>query len=141
MKHERTVVVLIALWAVTFSQIVRAATLNEFMGTYDWMSLGWAALIALTGGALRTIVALASQDIVWHVLRQAGRDAVVSLIAGMAAYVALEAYRTIGAVPSEVRFALILAAGVARSKTFAVLAKQARERLGLARTPAPEAEP
>jgi hypothetical protein len=99
------------------------------MGTYDWMSLKWAAQIALAGGALRTILDLASDGgIVWGILRQGLRDAFVSLIAGMAAFVAIEAYRATGmGIPSEVRFAAILAAGVMRKKTFVYIGFAGRD--------------
>ena len=115
MKHDRLVTFLVAVWAVVFAQTVRAATLAEFMGGFDWDSLRWAAALALLGGALRTILSLQSRTIVWSLAGEATWDAGKALIAGMLAYLIIEAVRSSGwAVPSEVRFLAVLVAGIFR---------------------------
>jgi hypothetical protein len=119
-KHEKTVVVLLTIWAFTFTNIVRAATLSEFMGAYDWPSLFWAAKLGIMGGVLRTICTLAGDGrVVWLVLLEGLRDAIVSLIAGMAMFAAIEVVRSSGlAVSDAQRFGAILVAGVMRKSTF-----------------------
>ena len=58
MKHTSRTIFLLAIWTLTFVHTVKAATLAEFMGGYDWQSLKWAAGLAVLGGVLRTIASL-----------------------------------------------------------------------------------
>ena len=125
MKNPRLAYGLMVCWAVlagaTIPRAANAMGLAAEMAIYDVRSLGWAVLIALLGGALRTIYTLATDDrVVWDQLRESWRDAVISLLAGGAVYVAMEAGRAWFGIklPFEVRFALLLVAGVARVRTF-----------------------
>lgn len=130
MKHERLVIPLLALWALTVSQIARASTLGESMAQFDWASVGWAALIGVTGGALRTIVALASMDIVPNVWRRALLDAVISVVAGVAAYWVVEMLRSFNLpITPEARFAAVMVAGVVRTRTFTWMDEASRRWL------------
>lgn len=116
MKPNRTTVFLLALWALVFAHTVKAATLAEFMAGYDYQSLRWAAGLALLGGALRTIISLQSDTrIVRVIVKEAAWDAFHALIAGLLAFIVLEAIRSLPyAVPSEVRFTAVLVAGIFR---------------------------
>ena len=116
MNRDRLTIVLLTIWAVLFAHTVKAATLSEFMGVYDWESLEWAGAIALLGGSLRTIFSLQSdRRIVREIAREAAWDALKALAAGLLAFIALEAIRAAGfPVPSEVKFGAILAAGIMR---------------------------
>lgn len=131
MKRERVAIILLAFWAFGFAQIVRAATLNEFMGTYDWQSLRWAAGLAFMGGALRTIFSLQSDTrIVKDIAKEALWDSGKAIVAGLASYVALEFYRSVGGdLPDEVRFTAVLVAGIFRMDTIFWLRDLGKEKL------------
>lgn len=115
MRHDRLVTLLIALWSICLAQAVRAATLADYMGSYDYESLRWAAGLSLLGGSLRTILSLQSRPIVWNIAGEASWDAAKALVAGMLTFIVIEAVRGAGwAVPSEVRFLAVLVAGIFR---------------------------
>lgn len=116
MKPNRPPLFLLSLWALAFAHTVKAATLAEFMGGYDWQSLKWAAGLALLGGTLRTIFSLQSDTrVVQHIAKEALWDALKALAAGMLAFVVLEAIRsTSWALSSEIRFTAVLVAGIFR---------------------------
>ena len=116
MTRHRFVVVLMFLWALLFVRTVRAATLSEFMGTYDSQLLHWAAATALLGGLIRTILSLESDKrVITDIAKTAAWDAAKALIAGMLAFFVIQAVRSSGiAVPSEIRFTAVLAAGWSR---------------------------
>ena len=116
MKREALNTALIFVWALCFTQLVKAATLAEFLGPYDQELIIFAAGFALFGGALRTLLSLqGDRRIVWDKLSEAGWDAAKALIAGMAAFFAIQALRAAGyAVPIEVRFGAVVAAGWSR---------------------------
>jgi len=125
MKHahitrHHIVVGLMALWALMFVHTVRAATLNEFMGGYDQMLFQWAAASCLLGGGIRTILSLESDKrAVRDIASTAGWDAGKSLVAGMLAFVVIQALRSSGfMIPSEIRFTAVLIAGWARMAAF-----------------------
>lgn len=110
-------------WLIAFSAFAQSRFSQDVRG-YDLESLVWAAAMSLFGGALRTIFTLASDTAVVHsVGREIFKDALIAVIAGIVAYIALEAIRASGwmPVPSEVRFALIVFAGWSRMKFFGVL--------------------
>lgn len=123
--HQRLALFLVSCWALLFAQVVKAATLAEFMGAYDWHSLKWAALIALLGGSLRTIFSLQSDSrVVQEILKEALWDAGKALVAGMLTFVVVEAVRSNGvAVSSEIRFTAILSAGIFRMQAVTWLAE------------------
>ena len=116
MNRHRVSVLLMFAWAILFYKHVQAATLSEFMGGYDSQLLQWAAATALLGGMIRTILSLESDiRIVSDIFKTAMWDAAKALVAGMLAFVVIQAIRSSGvAVPSEIRFAAVLAAGWSR---------------------------
>jgi vacuolar-type H+-ATPase subunit I/STV1 len=115
MRHERITLVLLALWAMGFSHVVKAATLQEFMGPYDASLLYWAAVTAFMGGVLRSIFGLQSQTIDRRTLSEAAWDAGRSLVAGLFAFWIIQALRSYDyAVPNEIRFGAVLVAGILR---------------------------
>jgi len=116
MTRHRVITILMVLWALLFYKTVQAATLSEFMGGYDHALLQWAAATALLGGMIRTILSLESDErVIKDILKTALWDAAKALIAGMLAFVIVQAVRSAGlAVPSEIRFTAVLAAGWSR---------------------------
>lgn len=111
------------VWAFTIAlpRAVLAATFSHDVRSYDVESLGWAALMSLFGGALRTIFTLASDNsVVSSAMRELWKDVLVAMIAGLMAYIGLEALRAaqLIPVPSEVRFAVIVFAGWSRLSFF-----------------------
>ena len=116
MKREGSTAALIFLWALLFSQLVKAATVKEFMGAYDESLIFFAAGFSLMGGFIRTIMSLQNDNrIVSEQLKEAAWDAAKALIAGMAAFFLIQALRGSGyLVPSEVRFGAVVAAGWSR---------------------------
>jgi hypothetical protein len=126
MKHKVGVTnALFLCWvmafAITLPRAVMAATFSDDMRAYDIQSLGWAAIMSLFGGALRTIFTLtADARVVQSALRELWKDVLVAMIAGAVAYIALEAVKAahLMPVPSEVRFAVIVFAGWSRLSFF-----------------------
>lgn len=116
MKREGLTATLIFIWALLFSQLVKAATLQEFIGAYDESLVFFAAGFSLMGGFIRTIMSLQNDDrIVMDKVTEAGWDAMKALIAGMFAFFIIQALRGSGyLVPSEVRFGAVVAAGWSR---------------------------
>lgn len=116
MKREATTTALVFLWALMFSQLVKAVTMNEFVGNYDGNLVIFAAGFSFLGGFIRTILNLQSDNrIVRDKVVEAGWDAGKALVAGMVAFFLIQAIRSSGyAVPSEVRFGAIVAAGWSR---------------------------
>jgi len=114
--RHRVITMLMVLWALLFYKTVQAATLSEFMGGYDHALLQWAAATALLGGVIRTILSLESDKrVVRDILSTAAWDAIKALIAGMLAFVIVQAVRSAGlAVPAEIRFTAVLVAGWSR---------------------------
>lgn len=113
--------VLVYGWLATLSCAVLAAPLKADMRSYDLESLGWAALMSLFGGALRTVFTLATDTaIVNSIAREVCKDATVAVIAGVIAFIGIEAVRSSGWIPvnSELRFAAIVFAGWSRLSFF-----------------------
>lgn len=130
MRH-RIVVLLMFLWAVMFFKTVQAATLSEFMGNYDSQLLQWAAATALLGGGIRTILSLESDKrVITDIFKTALWDAGKALVAGMLAFVVIQAIRSSGvAIPSEIRFTAVLAAGWSRIAAVDLILNMGREWL------------
>lgn len=122
---------LLTLWALLFVHVVRAATLNEFMGGYDEQLLHWAAATALLGGAVRTTLSLESdRRVVRDIAATAIWDAFKSLFVGMLAFVVVQAIRSSGVmVPNEIRFTAVLVAGWGRMAAFEWMRKASMEWL------------
>ncbi len=121
MKHDRLVFPLLAVWSMLVAHVgASAATFGNDMLAYDYRSLIWAAGVALLGGVFRTIISLATDTRpVWNLLSEAWKQAFVSLLAGGCAYIMIEALRSMNvSITSEVRFAVILSAGVWRMSFF-----------------------
>ena len=116
MSRHRLVVVLMILWALMFVHTVRASTLSEFMGGYDQALLQWAAATALLGGMIRTILSLESDErVIKDITKTAIWDAAKALIAGLLAFIVIQAVRSGGMmIPSEIRFTAVLIAGWCR---------------------------
>ena len=117
MTRHRVVTALMFVWSLLFYKTVQAATLSEFMGGYDYALLQWAAATALLGGIIRTILSLESDKrVITDIARTAAWDAAKALVAGMLAFVVVQAIRSGGiSVPSEIRFTAVLAAGWSRT--------------------------
>lgn len=115
-NRHTAVVCLMALWALAFTKVVRAATLTEFMGGYDTQLLQWAAATAVLGGMIRTILSLESDTrVVKDIAKTAMVDAFKALIAGLFVFLVVQMVRSVGyAIPAEVRFTGVLIAGWAR---------------------------
>ena len=117
MTRHRVVTALMFLWALLFYRTVQAATLSEFMGGYDHALLQWAAATALLGGLIRTILSLESDKrVITDIAKTAAWDAAKALVAGMLAFIVVQAIRSGGVIiPSEIRFTAVLAAGWSRT--------------------------
>jgi hypothetical protein len=127
MKRKTAAHVLFWAWTWAFTHVA-AATSSFSMDVrgYDLESLMWAAVMSLFGGALRTIFTLATDTaVVQSVAKESSKDAVVAIIAGVIAYIGVEAVRASGwlPVPSELRFAVIVFAGWSRLSFFGWLNK------------------
>ena len=114
------VIFLMMVWALTFVHTVKAATMNEFLGGYDHLLFQWAAASCLLGGGIRTILSLESDKrAIRDIAYTATWDAMKSLVAGMLAFVFIQAIRSSGfMIPSEIRFTAVLVAGWARMAAF-----------------------
>lgn len=118
LAHARAVLVT-TLAGATYTawlwpRAVRAETLETELHRYDWTSLGYAAGLGLLGGCLALIVALATDKrVVTQVLVESGRNALVSPIAGMAAYLLMKAAAAQGLLHlgTEPRFLVIVGCG------------------------------
>ena len=117
MSRHHLVIALMFGWAVLFVKTVQAATLSEFMGGYDHQLLQWAAATAVLGGMSRTILSLESDKrVITDIAKTAAWDAAKALVAGLLAFVVVQAIRSAGmAIPSEIRFTAVLAAGWSRT--------------------------
>jgi hypothetical protein len=116
--HARIVSVLAFAWSLAllwvFPRAVLAGTLSSEITAYDWVSLAYACALGLLGGCLSLIVALASdRRVVSEVLTEGGRNALVSPIAGAAAYLMVDAVATMGwiGLSPVSRFLVIIGAG------------------------------
>ena len=127
--RHHVVIALMTLWALTFVHTVRAATLNEFMGGYDQLLFQWAAASCLLGGGIRTILSLESDKrAIRDIAVTAAWDAGKSLVAGMLAFVVIQALRSSGfMIPSEIRFTAVLVAGWARMAAFEWIMNSGKE--------------
>lgn len=129
MKHEKFIIAALAVWAMCFAHVIRAATIMEFMGPYEPELLKWAAITALLGGLLRTIFSLQSDGrVIRQILPEAAWDAGKALVAGLLVFWTIQAIRSYGwPVPSEVRFGAVLAAGILRFTAVFALRDAGRE--------------
>ena len=113
MKREALTTVLIFIWALMFTHLVRAATIAEFIGPYDPSLIYWAAGFSVLGGLLRTILSLQGDErVIVQKVKEWLWNIVNGFIAGMVAFFAVQALRSMGyAVPIELRFGAVVAAG------------------------------
>jgi hypothetical protein len=129
-NRARSLSVLTHVWMLmfvyTYPRAVAAGTFAEDMRDYDYESVLWAIVTGLLGGFARTLVSLASDKmIVDNVWKEAIKDALVSIIAGVSALIFLEALRAVywPSLPSPARFAFILFAGASRVAFFGQINK------------------
>ncbi len=131
MKHDRVVWPMLAVWCVLVAHVAATAetSFSADMAAYDYRSLLWAIAVALLGGVFRTIISLATDARpVLSLLRESWREAITSVLAGGGAYVAIEALRSVNVgITSELRFAMILSAGVWRMSFFIWAGESLRE--------------
>ena len=113
MNRSGLTTLLIFIWAILFTHLVRAATMADFMGPYDPDLTMWAAGFSALGGLLRTIISLQSDKrAVMDKFKEGGWDLFKGLISGMFAFFVIQAIRSYGhIVPNEVRFGAVVAAG------------------------------
>lgn len=114
----------LAVFVFTYPKFIQAATFAQDMRSYDYESILWAVMTGLLGGFARTLVSLATDKVlIKSVWREAGKDAIVSIIAGAAALIAIEALRAVywTSLPGPLRFAIILFAGASRAAFFGIL--------------------
>jgi hypothetical protein len=116
--HARIVSASMFAWSVTllwiFPRAVLAGTLSSDISVYDWVSLSYACGLGLLGGCLSLIVALASdRRVVGEVLLEGARNALVSPIAGAAAYLMVDSVTSMGwiGLSPVARFLVIVGAG------------------------------
>lgn len=116
--HARALLVALPSWLMAalwlWPRWVRAQALSNEVRLYDWTSLGFAAALGLLGGFLALLVALATdRRVVVDVLAEGSRNALVSPIAGAAAYAMLKAAAALSwfTLPTEPRFLVIVGAG------------------------------
>lgn len=113
MSRHRLSLALLFVWCLVVVKTVQATTLGDFVGPYEGQLLAWAAVTALLGGMIRTILSLESDKrVIKDIAREAVWDAFKSLTAGMVAFFLIQALRSSGwQIPAEVRFAAVMAAG------------------------------
>jgi hypothetical protein len=128
MNHSKSVISLSIswVWAVVWMwpYAVSAGTLTGDLRAYDYTSLGWGAALGLLGGLLALIVALATdRRVVSQVLTESLRNALVSPIAGAAAFLALEGMVGMGWFfpPPVGRFLILIASGWAGTAFFVAI--------------------
>jgi hypothetical protein len=117
--HARAVLVALPVWFYSlvwlWPRAARAESrLSPQFWTFDWASLGYACMLGLLGGGLALIVALASdRRVVVEVLKESARNAMVSPIAGAAAYLVLKGAAAMNwfVLSTEPRFLVIVASG------------------------------
>lgn len=109
---------LLMLSAVSVSAQVlsKDPTLAQYIWAMDWLSMGVAALIALTGGAGRTAMSLFRADqTIANALRETIKDALVALFTGAVCFVLINAYASAFKAPSlPLQATFIFIAGFAR---------------------------
>lgn len=122
-----------ALWAclALWSLPAAASTFSNELMAYDFAGLGWGVLVSFTGGTFATLLSLMRDGVVltntWRELR---KDAVVSCIAGVFAYVVIAGVVATGwvGIPGPVKVAILFFSGWARLAFF-VWAEQAGRRV------------
>lgn len=120
---------LLPIWFLCYTGLTWAASFAQDVRTFDLESLMWSAAAGVLGGALRTILSMASdQRAVYDIFRESRKDLVVALIAGMAAYIAVQAANSVmttwldmSAIPRDLRVLIIVGAGWSRMSFFGKL--------------------
>lgn len=118
LAHARALVIAVPSWCYAVLWLWPRAAQADALATefwqYDWLSLVYAAGMGLLGGFLALIYALATdRRVVLEVLKEGGRNALVSPIAGAGAYLFLKACAALGwfTVPTDPKFFCIVTAG------------------------------
>lgn len=128
MKREAVTTLLIFVWTLMFTQLVRASSVAQFVGPYDPELIYFAAGSAVMGGWIRTILSLQNDSrVVKDKLSEAAWDTGKALVAGMTAFFIVQALRSSGyMIPIEVRFGAVVAAGWSRMASVDWLATLAK---------------
>jgi hypothetical protein len=123
MHHAKLINRLVPLWLVCYAGLAMAApSFAQDMKTLDVESVVWAGAAGMLGGALRTILTLAStRSAVYNIAQEAFKDMVVALLAGLAAYVVVQGtgavmttYWSMSPIPRDLRLLVIIGAGWTR---------------------------
>ena len=137
MKHAKLVNVLGLLWLWCFAGLTWAAnTFAQDVRGYDWESLLWGAAAGLLGGALRTILTLATDSrVVLDILRESWKDAIVALIGGGVAYALVQAAASLHLfeVSRDLRMLIIVGFGWSRGRWMGKLDKITGDAINAAR--------
>lgn len=122
MKHAKLVNRLIPIWFLCYAGLSWAASsFAQDVRGYDWESLLWSGAAGLLGGAFRTILTLAGDGrVVLDILKESWKDAIVALIAGLAAYVVIQGVNSTHYfdIPRDLRMLIIVGAGWTRMGFF-----------------------
>jgi hypothetical protein len=133
MTRAKVINFLVPFWLALYASMTWAADTTKLFKddarAYDWESLLWAAAFALLAGSFRTILTLTSEkSMVLDILKVTWKDLIVSLIAGMVAFVVLQGVGSAIPVfwpgfhlPREFRMLIIMAAGWTRMGFFGKL--------------------
>jgi hypothetical protein len=111
---------LLILWLAGYTGLCYAAgTLFDEMTAFDWRSVGAAAAAGMFGGLLKTILMLASKNVlVLDVIRQCWRDLLVAMVGAVLVYGLMLIAQMSGvfAVPSVARMLILVGVGFSRGK-------------------------
>lgn len=126
--------ILAGAWVCCYATLSWASTsLAQDVRAYDWESLALAGAAGLLGCAFRTLLTMAMlRSAVFRLPPEAWSDAVIAIIAGLAAYVVvqgasatIQAYWSAAGVPSALRLLIVVMAGWMGARFFGRL-----DRLG-----------
>lgn len=121
---------LIPVWFICYTGFTwAAASYSQDIRSFDIESAMWAGATGIFGGAFRTILSLAStKTAVYDLRKEALKDTIVALVAGLAAYVVIEGVSAVmvnnlkmTGIPREFRMLFILGAGWMRIGFFGKL--------------------
>lgn len=111
---------LLLLWLAGYTGLCYAAgSLFEDMSSFDWRSVGAAAVAGVFGGLLKTILMLASPKVlVLDVLKQSWRDLLVAMVGAIIVYGIMLVFQLSGTytVPGSARMLILVGVGFSRGK-------------------------
>ena len=123
---------LIFAWLASYSALCYAqSTFAQDVVAYDWLSLSFALVAGLLGGAARTILTLVSdKQLVGNVRLVLLKDLVVALFGGGVAYLFVQGYNSwsgsltsveLPSITRDFRVLIIVAAGFSRGRWLGVV--------------------